>query len=320
MIFPGNVAIRATGRSQQATLEPPDWGVYADNCWNGWPGRVLDWADYGVPRDDEDAIAVILEAVARARSGQDILIGCRGGIGRTGTILAAVAVVTGVPAGRALHWVRARYDSRAVETDQQRKWVEARFASDSRVRREAQKRRNQWIDRRRQELSTAMAEALHAADPLPRLEWAIPQRFAIAQRPLRAHPEYGGSRKDYPAAARAAIDEWIVDLQRQGIRSVIALISNTELGHYDAPTGDVGGLLALYEANDLHVRHFPADDPAHDLTAEGAFKEAVDRVASEVAEALRGLPMPAAMHCSAAIDRSPPVAARVAWLAEAGCL
>jgi hypothetical protein len=37
--------IRAGGIDDQAGSPWPDWGVYADRCWNGWPGVVLDWPD-----------------------------------------------------------------------------------------------------------------------------------------------------------------------------------------------------------------------------------------------------------------------------------
>lgn len=70
----------------------------------------------------------------------------------------------------------------------------------------------------------------------------------------------------------------------------------------------------------MRVVHLPADDPAHDVTARDAFDAAVDGIAIEVAEALRQVPLPAVIHWSAAIDRSPPVAARVAFLAEVGAL
>jgi hypothetical protein len=144
--------------------------------------------------------------------------------------------------------------------------------------------------------------------------------LAITQRPLRAHPTYGGSRRDYPREARTEIDAWISDLVAQNIQSVIALTSNKELAHYDLPTADDGGLLSLYRAAGLQTAHFPADDPAHDLTAHAAFDAAVDYLADEVADGLQRLPLPAVLHCSAAIDRSPPVAARIAFLAEIDAL
>lgn len=165
-----------------------------------------------------------------------------------------------------------------------------------------------------------MRSALRACDPLPRLAWAVDDVLAVTQRPLRAHPTDGGSGRDYPREARPEIDAWIADLVRQGVRSVIVLTSSKELHHYDGPTAGDGGLLSLYARAGLRVAHFPADDPAHDLTAQAAFNAAVDRLSCEVADALRALARPAVMHCSAAIDRSPPVAARIAFLLEVDCL
>ena len=304
----------------QAALSQPDWGVYADRCWDGWPGIVLDWPDFGVPRQDANALAAIVEAVDRARSGQDILIGCRGGIGRTGTILAAIAVITGIPPQRARDWVRARYHPDAVETEPQRMWVETRVAGDDRVQTKATRSRDARIKAVTHRLKIEMRSALQAGDPLPRLGWAIPEVLAVTQRPLRAHPRYAGSRMDYPPDSRPEIDAWITDLVRQGIRAVVVVTSNKELHHYDGPTADDGGLLSLYSRAGLQVAHFPADDPAHDLTARNAFEAGVDDLAVEVARALRSLALPAVVHCSAAIDRSPPLAARIAFLAEVDSL
>jgi hypothetical protein len=129
---------------------------------------------------------------------------------------------------------------------------------------------------------------------------------------------YGGSRRDYPPEARPDIDAWIEDIVRQGIRSVIVLTSNKELEHYATAAAGDGGLLALYRSAGLKVEHLPADDPRHDLTARAAFAAAVDALSIEVAQRLTTLQVPALLHCSAAIDRSPPVAARVAFLALVG--
>jgi protein-tyrosine phosphatase len=314
------VTVRAAGEGDQHGLSPPDWGVYADPCWKHWPGVVLDWPDFGVPSDAERALAAILDALARARSGEDVLVGCRGGLGRTGTILGALAIATGVPAELARGWVRRRYKDGAVETDQQHDWLRTVVSSNSRIRASAINVRDRRFEDVASRLRREMAEALHAGSREPILAWAVESVLAITQRPLRAHPFYGGSRSDYPVEARPEIDAWIEDLQRQGIASVIALTSNKELGHYYAPTCEIGGLLALYRAAGLLTAHFPADDPAHDLTARGAFDEAVDHLAAAVARDLRRLPLPAVLHCSAAIDRSPPVASRVAFMAEVDML
>jgi protein-tyrosine phosphatase len=55
---------------------------------------------------------------------------CRGGIGRTGTALAALAVLDGLSPPDALHWVRAGYHRAAIETPGQRHWLlNARWTS-----------------------------------------------------------------------------------------------------------------------------------------------------------------------------------------------
>jgi protein-tyrosine phosphatase len=314
--LPGRVVIRAAGAAEQHGLAMPQWGVYADTAWSGWPGRVLEWPDFGVPAEDNLAVAAVIEAVERARSGEDVLVGCLGGTGRTGTLLAAMAVATGVPAEKARDWVRHRYRPGAVETDGQLKWVTNVVAHDERIMASARSTRDRRLRQLTAQFRGEMVAALHAGSRGPVLAWAIPDMLAITQRPLRAHPVYGGSRRDYPSEARPEIEFWITDLVGQGIRSVVALTSTKELAHYDLPAGHDGGLLALYGTAGLHTAHVPADDPAHDLTARAAFAAAVDDLAAAVAERLSGLPRPVVMHCSAAIDRAPPVAARLAFLAE----
>ena len=46
-----------------------------------------------------------------------------GGVGRTGTALAAISVLAGVPPAEAVAWIRRHYIRRAVETPWQRRWV-----------------------------------------------------------------------------------------------------------------------------------------------------------------------------------------------------
>ena len=50
-------------------------------------------------------------------------IACGGGRGRTGTALACIAVLDGVPGREAAAFVRERYGARAVETPWQRRYV-----------------------------------------------------------------------------------------------------------------------------------------------------------------------------------------------------
>jgi hypothetical protein len=91
-----------------------------------WEFRWLRWPDFRLPVDRVDARAALSEAWERA-AGERVEVACGGGRGRTGTALACLAVLDGVPADEAVAYVRAHYDRRAVETPWQRRYV-ARFS------------------------------------------------------------------------------------------------------------------------------------------------------------------------------------------------
>ena len=80
------------------------------------------WPDFRLPGDPEQLRRVLGEALARA-DGERVELACRGGTGRTGTALACLVVLDGVPPDRAVAWVRAHYRPRAVETWSQRRMV-----------------------------------------------------------------------------------------------------------------------------------------------------------------------------------------------------
>lgn len=89
---------------------------------------MLDWPDFGVPRDTQLAVEAIRAAFERARRGETVEIACVGGHGRTGTVLACMAVLAGVPVEEAVAWVRSTYCVRAVQEPSQQYWVEHRAA------------------------------------------------------------------------------------------------------------------------------------------------------------------------------------------------
>ncbi|MBA2556434.1 MAG: hypothetical protein H0V12_03665 [Chloroflexi bacterium] len=95
-----------------------------------WQAEWIHWPDFGVPTDAQAAARSIVAAFRRAQAGQRVEVGCYGGKGRTGTILACMAVLAGVPRLDAVRWVRAVYSERAVERERQREWVDW-FASHS---------------------------------------------------------------------------------------------------------------------------------------------------------------------------------------------
>jgi len=90
-----------------------------------WPSRWVRWPDFRLPSDREDAREAFLEAWQRAAA-QRVEVACAGGRGRTGTALACIAVLDGIPVSEAVAFVRDRYDPGAVETPWQRRFV-ARF-------------------------------------------------------------------------------------------------------------------------------------------------------------------------------------------------
>lgn len=92
-----------------------------------WEARWLRWPDFWLPSDHAQAQKILAEAWARADT-ERVEIACEGGRGRTGTALACLAVLDGVPADQAVAYVRRHYDSRAVETPWQRRYVR-RFSS-----------------------------------------------------------------------------------------------------------------------------------------------------------------------------------------------
>jgi hypothetical protein len=89
-----------------------------------WPHRWIDWPDFLLPRDRDAAIADIRALHDRARAGDRVEVACGGGVGRTGTVVACLAILAGVPAVDAITWTRANYHRRAVETPWQRRWAQ----------------------------------------------------------------------------------------------------------------------------------------------------------------------------------------------------
>lgn len=125
------------GRALRRPIPPgptPKFGLHLLGARPGpapWPVRWVRWPDFRLPRDRLDAAEALSEAWSRADN-ERVEVACEGGRGRTGTALACIAVIDGVPADQALAFVRERYDARAVETPWQRRYV-ARYQGAARL-------------------------------------------------------------------------------------------------------------------------------------------------------------------------------------------
>ncbi|WP_067390049.1 protein-tyrosine phosphatase family protein [Streptomyces sp. F-3] len=117
------------GRGLRHPLDPsaplPSYGVYLLGRRPPefpWETRWLRWPDFRLPADREEARTVLARAWERA-AGERVELACGGGRGRTGTALACLAVLDGVPPKEAVAYVRAHYDRHAVETPWQKRYV-----------------------------------------------------------------------------------------------------------------------------------------------------------------------------------------------------
>ncbi len=138
--LPDGTLVRGRGRREPFPSGPlPEYGLYLGHPpdqqrrtvfrrpapWRpDWPAEWIEWPDFRTPRDDRRAAAQIAEAYRLARSGTRVEVACTGGTGRTGTVIACMAVLAGHPADDARAWARRHYRPRAVETPGQRRWIE----------------------------------------------------------------------------------------------------------------------------------------------------------------------------------------------------
>ncbi len=119
---------RVRGRGLRAPLPEgprPRFGVYLlgrSPGELGWESRWVRWPDFRLPTAPDDLRDALTEALERSAT-ERVELACGGGTGRTGTALACLAVLDGVPAADAVTFVRRRYRPRAVETRRQVRFV-----------------------------------------------------------------------------------------------------------------------------------------------------------------------------------------------------
>lgn len=121
----GDVKVYASSINDRRMDNTPEWGLYADWIWQPWwRNEHIDWPDFGVPVSYETATEQIIHAYGLAKAGQIVEIGCIGGHGRTGTILACMGVLSGMTVKGAILHVETTYCHKVIETWEQEWWVE----------------------------------------------------------------------------------------------------------------------------------------------------------------------------------------------------
>jgi protein-tyrosine phosphatase len=123
--LPDGRRIRGRGLRHGEPEDPPDFGLYLlgkSPPPMAWESRWIKWPDFRLPADVDAARAAFREVYDRSGS-ERVEVACGGGRGRTGTTLACIAILAGVPAEEAVVYVREHYDRHAVETPWQRRFV-----------------------------------------------------------------------------------------------------------------------------------------------------------------------------------------------------
>ncbi|MFD2349701.1 protein-tyrosine phosphatase family protein [Nonomuraea ferruginea] len=115
--LPDGTWIRGRGLRHPLPSGPrPDFGLYlgSDKLRRHheselpWPRAWIQWPDFLLPRDRDAAVQQIRALYERARAGAAVEVACGGGIGRTGTVVACLAILARPRPGR-----RRRLDTRA---------------------------------------------------------------------------------------------------------------------------------------------------------------------------------------------------------------
>lgn len=124
--LPSGRSVRARGLRRPVPAGPlPQFALYLlgePPPATAWTARWVRWRDFWLPADRATFREALVEVLDRAGA-ERVEVACGGGIGRTGTALACLAVLDGVPADRAVAYVRAGYHPRSVETPWQRRFV-----------------------------------------------------------------------------------------------------------------------------------------------------------------------------------------------------
>lgn len=122
--LPDGRRIRGCGR-ERGQAPQPDLGVFLHGRYPGerdWDVVWIRWPDFRLPANTDHALVQLRHVHHRALA-ERVELSCGAGIGRTGTAIGVLAMLSGVPADQVIGWVRSHYHRKAVETRAQRRWL-----------------------------------------------------------------------------------------------------------------------------------------------------------------------------------------------------
>ena len=111
--YPDGVLIYPSS-SYSSTKGPPsipDYALYLETSRMPYSATgYIPWKDFGLPTIDfRHTAEMIIDAYALAKDGMTVEVGCIGGHGRTGTVLACMAILADIPLDDAVEWVRTNH-------------------------------------------------------------------------------------------------------------------------------------------------------------------------------------------------------------------
>ena len=125
--FPSGAQIRGRPlRYYKTSRDSPDHILILSSFYPHHPPeaevRWIKWPDFFLPVNELEARRALELTLERATYSR-VDIACRGGVGRTGTALACIAILDGMDPVSALKFIRDTYHPRAAETPWQRRYI-----------------------------------------------------------------------------------------------------------------------------------------------------------------------------------------------------
>lgn len=127
----GTKILASSQHDRKAGEEHPDFGCYMASSWRPqWISFQLNWTDHGLPQIPDDQVLWTVDYLLQlAREGRTVEIGCIGGHGRTGTLMAIMLLKAGITDGNeAMKWVWKNYCTHAIESKKQ-EWFILKMAA-----------------------------------------------------------------------------------------------------------------------------------------------------------------------------------------------